>query len=162
MKKFFALLFFLACVFAPLKADDSQQERMKDLIKRRLVLIAGAPLNAHWINVQSKIVELLEEISQQLNTKSIVITFDQRAFDFLVMDVLIKLSMPSVGDSEREELLESVAMYLYEKGQLARVYNVLQMDIENQDSENACDAIQHIQGKLEEIKAKAESLQKEK
>ncbi len=162
MKKIKIIAFiFLGIAMSASAQDASHQKRMQELVKQRVTLIAGAPLSAHWTHVQSKLMELLEIVSQQLNSQSIIIKFDERAFGVLVNDVLIKLAMPSVTDDEREELSRSIAFYLHEKGPLKRVAAVLHIN-KDQDLQNARDAIAYIIEQLQRIEKRVEETRKEK
>ena len=164
MKKIFILLLSASVFGMPVYAQDQSPEtvsRVRELIKKRLQLVAQAPVSVHWTNVKSVIYDYLALVADQLNEQTIIVPFDERAFNLLINDLKFKLVFPNVTDEERDALLESLAVCLDENGPLVRAYNILQMNSENQESQAAREAIQHIIAKLQEIQKKAQETRKD-
>ncbi len=175
MKKIFA--FILMCSsFAPVGAQDGNAPSKSVLLMRKgIQLIAKHPLSAHWTNLQWVIYDYLSEVGNQIRdeAEAIEIPFDERQFASFVNDVLMKLSMPSVTDEEKDEVLKSIDEYLflkrvesadgwfYQDGHLVRLINYLELR-ENSEETQVIDTLQFMITKLEEIEEKIETTRIEK
>ncbi len=139
------------------------EQKRKELIRKRIQLIAKYPLKNHWTNLQWVIYNYLSEVGNQIRdeVETIEIPLDERQFAGFVHDVLIKLSMPSVTDEERDEVLKTITEYLSQEGHLVRLINYLELR-ENSEETQVIDTLRFMITKLEEIKEKIETTRIEK
>ncbi len=179
MKKIFTFI-MMCSFFVPVGAQDTkpsqvtqvenQIQKRQELMQKRMQLIAKYPLKDHWTNLQWIIYDYLLEVDNQIRDEAdtIEVPFDERRFAGFVNDVRMKLSMPSVTDEERDEVLKTVDEYLfpkkvesadgwfYQDGHLVRLINHLELR-GNSEETQVIDTFQFITTKLEDIKEKIET-----
>ncbi len=172
MKKIVAIIcivcsFFVSVVARDTKSSQAMQvvdqvQKRRELMRRRMQLIAKYPLKDHWTNLQWVIYDYLSEVGNQIRdeAETIEVPFDERRFAGFVNDVRMKLSMPSVTDEERGDVLKTINEYLSQKGHFVRLIDYLELRGNPEDKE--IDTLRFMIAKLEEIKEKIKTTRIEK